>query len=691
MREQELPQPGGDLMDRLRAAGLNLDPEDLRARMAGVLAAPQRAGDPDAWMALVAPGADADLAAALRAYRERAAAMVDDGLAAGRAATAGRLRALRGALAERDLDGFIVPRTDAHQGEFVPPHAQRLRWLTGFTGSAGSAVVTAHSAAIFVDGRYTLQAAEEVDTDHIAVLDSSETTPAAWLAARLGGGARVGYDPWLHTPDGLADLRDGVEAELVPEPDNPLDAVWPDQPARPLAPVVAHDLAFAGEASPDKRRRVADKLGAAKADALVLTLPAAIAWLLNLRGADIAHTPVPLSFAVVHADASVDWFVDARKLTPAAHAALDAGVRLRHEDDLLPALDALAESCRRVWLDTGTAPARVAERLGEAGVGLYRKPDPVQAMKARKNPAELAGARAAHLRDGAAVTRFLAWLARTAPERADAGKPVTEIEAANVLAAERLDAEPYRDAAFATIAGAGEHGAIVHYHATPESDRPLHRGELFLCDSGGQYLDGTTDVTRTIAVGTPTAEMRAAYTRVLKGHIALATARFPAGTTGSQLDGFARRPLWDAGMDYAHGTGHGVGSYLGVHEGPQRISKLPSRVALAPGMICSNEPGYYRAGAYGIRIENLVAVTAPGSDRADGEPDGEPADIAGMQGFETLTLVPYDRALIDTALLTTGEIAWVDAYHARVKAAIRPLVDAETADWLDTATAPLCA
>ena len=559
MREADVPPPDDALMARLRAAGVTLDAEAVRARMAGIAAAPARAGDPDGWMALLAPAPDHELAAALRAYRDTAAGAAGGSLDAGRTATAERLAALRAELDARGLDAFIVPRVDAHQGEFVPPHAQRLRWLTGFTGSAGTAVVTRETAAIFVDGRYTLQAGDEVDTDRIAVVDSGETGPATWLAGQLDAGAQVGNDPWLHTPEGLDSLREqvtGAGGALVAQPDNPVDVVWPDQPAPPLAPVVPHGSAFAGETGAAKRGRVADTLAEARADALVLTLPAAIAWLLNVRGADIDHTPVPLSFAVVYADASLDWFVDARKLTGPVRDGLDAAVRIHAEDALLPTLDALGAAGRRVWLDPATAPARLAERLAEAGATRHRKPDPVQALKARKNPTELAGARAAHVRDGAAVTRFLAWLSRTAPARADAGDPVTEMEAAKALASRRAHGEHFRDAAFATIAGAGEHGAIVHYHATPETDRPLNRGELFLCDSGGQYLDGTTDVTRTIVVGEPTAAMRAAYTRVLKGHVALATVRFPAGTTGSQLDAFARRSLWD-GLCTRHGPRRG--------------------------------------------------------------------------------------------------------------------------------------
>ena len=679
MTDEAVPAPGDALLAMLADAGVALDAESLRDVMAGVAAAPPQVGAPDAWMRLICAEPAAELAEALHRYRGEALAAADGGLDAGNAATADRLAAVREAMAARGLDAFIVPRADAHQGEFVPPHAQRLRWLTAFSGSAGSAVVTREIAALFVDGRYTLQAADEVDTERIAVVDSGDTAPSTWLGDNLGEGARVGYDPWLHTPDQLDSLRDGAaraNATLVPVHENPVDAAWPDQPAPPLSPVVPHDMAYAGETSESKRARVAEALSGARATAVVLTLPAAIAWLLNVRASDIEHTPVPLSFAVVHDDASVAWFVDGRKVTPEAADALDDAVRMQGPDGFGPALDALGEGGAKVWLDPGTAPAWVADRLTGAGARLHRKPDPVQDMKAQKNATELAGARAAHIRDGAAVSRFLAWLDGAAGERARSGTPLTEIEAAEALAGYRRDRPHFRDPSFATISGAGEHGAIVHYRVSPETDRALNLGELYLSDSGGQYLDGTTDVTRTIPVGEPTGDMRAAYTRVLKGHIALATARFPEGTSGSQLDAFARRPLWAAGMDYAHGTGHGVGSYLGVHEGPQRISKLPSRVALKPGMICSNEPGYYKAGAYGIRIENLVAVT--------------PAEEAtGMLGLETLTCVPFCRALIATELLTADEIAWIDGYHRWVRETLRPEVDADTAAWLDAATAPL--
>jgi len=672
-----------ELAQLLAAAGAGIGPEAAHDLVAGVVSAPASAVAPDAWMELVAPAPSDSLKAALRCLRDSLAPTADGGLDAGKGAGAARVEKLRGELARRGLDGFVVPRADAHQGEDVPPHAQRLIWLTGFTGSAGLAIVLRERAAIFVDGRYTLQAGQEVDTALFEVRHVTEQPPADWIAEHLGADGRLGYDPWLHTPDGLTRLRAGAakaDGRLEPVDTNPLDAVWPDQPAPPIAPVVLHDIAYTGRSAAEKRAQIAAKLAREGHDAAVLTLPDSIAWLLNVRGGDIAHTPVVLSFALVTSAGEVTWFVDARKLTPAVRAALDDAVTVADPADFGPALDALAHGGKRVLADPASAPAWVFDRLTAAGRPAERGPDPVQLPKACKTEAELSGSRAAHRRDGAAVARFLAWLDREAPARAARGQPVTEMEAAAALGALRRGDPLWRGDPFDTIAGAGEHGAIVHYRVSEATNRPLNAGELFLCDSGGQYLDGTTDITRTVVVGSPGAEMRETYTRVLKGHVALATARFPEGTTGSQIDALARMPLWRVGRDYDHGTGHGVGSYLNVHEGPQRISKLPNKVALAPGMICSNEPGSYKAGAYGIRIENLIAV------RRD---DERPDDERPMLGFETLTLAPYCRALIDPALLSEAERAWVDAYHARVRETLTPLLDAETAAWLDAETAPL--
>ncbi|MBX6323321.1 MAG: aminopeptidase P family protein, partial [Rhodospirillaceae bacterium] len=589
----------------LAAAGSPYDPEGLRALLAGVLAAP--AGeDPEAWMALVAPRPDERLKAALRALHRAMAAERTPGAAAAGAERGRRLAALRAELGRRGLAGFIVPRADEHQGEYVPSRAERLAWLTGFTGSAGLAVVLADRAAIFVDGRYTLQVRDQVDTDLFETRHLMDEPPDEWMAAHLPAGGRLGYDPWLHTADALRRLAKGAaraRAELVPCADNPVDAVWADQPPPPIAPVVAQELRFTGRDSADKRGEVAGRLKEKGLAAAVISAPDSIAWLLNIRGADVPRTPLPLAFATIDAEGAVDLFIDRRKLVPGLETWLGNGVAVRAPEELGEALDALGRARARVLVDSATAAVWLPDRLRAAGAEVVEDEDPCALPKARKNAAELEGARAAHRRDGAAVARFLAWLDGAA---ADGG--LTEIEAAERLHAFRRENDLFRDLSFDTISGAGPNGAIVHYRVTPQTNRRLRPGELYLIDSGAQYLDGTTDITRTVAIGAPTAEMRDRFTRVLKGHIALATVRFPAGTTGSQLDTLARAALWQAGLDYDHGTGHGVGSYLGVHEGPQRISKIPNRVALQPGMIVSNEPGYYKAGAYGIRIENLVTV-----------------------------------------------------------------------------------
>ena len=591
---------------------------------------------------------------------------------------AARVGTLREALSRRSLAGFIVPRADEHQGEYVPANAQRLAWLTGFTGSAGLAIVLADRAAIFVDGRYTLQVRGEVPAALFEYRHLTEQPAAEWIAATLGAGQALGYDPWLHTV-GEVERYEAAAAKaggsLVAVADNPVDAIWHDRPPSPLAPVVAHELRFAGKPAAEKRHEIAAAMIASGVDAAVLTAPDSIAWLLNIRGGDVPRTPLPLSFAILGSDASVELFVARCKLAAGLENHLGNEVAVQPPGQFGPALDRLGAAGKRVQVDPGSAAAWIFARLGAAGAPIRRAADPCQLAKARKNAVELAGTRAAHRRDGAALTRFLAWLAREAPS----GR-LGEIAAADRLAAIRGEGENFRDLSFDTISGAGANGAIVHYRASPQSEKRLAPGELYLLDSGAQYLDGTTDVTRTIAIGTPSEEARDRFTRVLKGHIALATCRFPAGTTGSQIDVLARHALWQAGLDFDHGTGHGVGSYLNVHEGPQRISKAPNAQALLPGMIVSNEPGYYKTGAYGIRIENLVIVTPcgdlPGAERE-------------MLCFETLTLAPIDRALVMPALLTREEIAWLDAYHARVRETLTPLLDAETAAWLAQATRPV--
>ncbi len=589
-----------------------------------------------------------------------------------------RLQALRAELRRQGLAGFIVPKADEHQGEYIAPSSERLAWLTGFSGSAGMAIVLSEHAAVFVDGRYTLQVKTEVSGDLYDRRHVSEQPPADWLRAHLKPGNRLGYDAWLHTPVQLTRLQRDVEragAELVAVTGNPIDAVWRDRPAPPTAPVFPHPVKYAGETAVSKRKRLAVRLVADGVRTVVLSAPDSIAWLLNVRGGDVPFSPLPLSFALLYDDARVDLFLAPQKMDAKLVRHFGKGVRVMPPDALGHSLDLLGRAKARVAIHPETTPAWIAGRLQSAGAAVIDRPDPCQHPKACKNATEIAGTRAAHVRDGAALTRFLAWLAVTAPKGA-----LSEIAAAERLDAFRAEDTLYRGPSFPTIAGSGPNGAIVHYRADAASDRRLGRGELFLLDSGGQYPDGTTDVTRTVAIGKPTKEMRDRFTRVLKGHIAIARARFPVGTSGGQLDTLARSALWDADVDYDHGTGHGVGSFLGVHEGPQRISKAGGGVALEPGMVVSNEPGYYKTGAYGIRIENLVVVTAAkplkGAERA-------------MLALETLTLAPIDRALIDASLLTDGERVWLNDYHKRVARELGPLVDKATRSWLKKVTAPI--
>lgn len=591
-------------------------------------------------------------------------------------AQSGRLNALRDALGITGVDAFLVPRGDEHRGEYVPPSAERLQWLTGFSGSAGQAVVLAEKAALFVDGRYSLQAAQETAETLYEILQIPEHSAERYLESALGEGQVLGFDPWLHSLTErrrLEALAARCGARLLALADNPLDRVWVDRPSPPCGTAQPHPLEFAGEDSLSKRRRLAVDLVRRGVAAAVLSLPDSIAWLLNVRGEDVARTPFVLSFAILKQSGDVDWFVQEEKLSPALREALDGGVEVRPPETLGAVLDGLGGS--KVLLEPASIPAWIAARLEGAGAALVEGEDPCQAPKAAKNAVEQQGARNAHQRDGAALTRFLAWF-----HRESAAGAVSELACSDHLESLRRQNNHIRDLSFDTIAGSGPNGAIVHYRVTPESDRTMRAGELMVLDSGGQYLDGTTDVTRTLVIGTPGAEERERFTRVLQGHIALATARFPPGTSGSQLDVLARRPLWAAGLDYDHGTGHGVGSFLSVHEGPQRISKLPNRVALEPGMIVSNEPGYYKTGAYGIRIENLVMVVESPKQAGEERP---------MLAFETLTLAPLERRLIAVSLLSPDEVAWVDAYHARVLAALGPTLEGEDRAYLEAACRPL--
>jgi Xaa-Pro aminopeptidase len=598
-----------------------------------------------------------------------------------------RLASLRRELAARRLDGFIVPRADEHQGEYVPKSAERLAWLTGFTGSAGTAIVLADRAAIFVDGRYGLQARSQVDTDSFEPVSVLETKPSDWLKAHAPMGAKIGYDPWLTTRGQARRLRQALaesEAELVAVEANPIDAVWTDRPAPPLGAVALQPERFAGRSAAGKLADLAEHLQERRADAAILTDPASIGWTFNIRGSDVPHNPVPLAFAVLRREGRPLLFIEAAKLSGDVRAAIEEIAEVRDKPELAAALAELGQAGARLLYDPDHSPDRVAALAESAGATIVEAPDPVALRKARKNEAEVAGARAAHVRDGAALVRFLAWL--------DAAEPgtLTEIDAAKRL--ERLRAEageadgmPLKDISFDTISSTGPNAAIIHYRVSEASSRRLEGGELYLVDSGGQYQDGTTDVTRTVLIGEAARARldlyRDRFTRVLKGHIAVASARFPKGTTGAQIDALARQALWQAGLDFDHGTGHGVGAYLAVHEGPQRLAKS-GHVPLEPGMILSNEPGYYADGDFGIRIENLFVTR---------EPEVPPGGNRPMLSFETLTLAPIDRRLIAPALLTPTEIAWLDSYHARVQASLSgwpQLIEGERA-WLAAACRPI--
>jgi Xaa-Pro aminopeptidase len=592
-----------------------------------------------------------------------------------RAQGPGRLSALRKALKEKGLGGFLVPKADEHQSEYVPKSEERFAWLTGFTGSAGLCVVLPEVAAVFVDGRYTLQVCEEVDQGAFTPVSTIDISVEDWLAEHAPKDAAIGFDPALHTPDAVERLGKAVTragARLVAVRPNPIDAIWADRPEPPSEAVVLHDMRFAGESAADKIKRVQAALEKEKLDALVVSDPHALCWLFNIRGGDAAHTPLVIGYAILPRTGRPSLFLDARKLDNAVRASLVELAEVEEPARFEEGLRALGGTKARVRLDTATAGERLRLAIKEAGGVPDVGRDPIALMKAAKNATEIEGSRQAHLRDGVAVTRFLAWLAKEAPRGS-----LTEIDAVRKLEECRIETGLLKQLSFPTIAGAGPHAAIPHYRVTTVANRKITPG-IFLVDSGGQYLDGTTDITRTIAIGPPSEEMRDRFTRVLKGHIAIATAVFPKGSSGARIDGFARRPLWEAGLDFDHGTGHGIGSYLSVHEGPQRISAL-GNVPLEPGMIVSNEPGYYKAGEYGIRIENLLLVERRQFERADRE----------YFGFETLSLAPIDLSLMDPSLLTAAETAWLNAYHGRVRAALSPFLDRETARWLGEVTRPL--
>ena len=593
---------------------------------------------------------------------------------------ADRLAALRQQLKEDRLDGFVVPLTDEHMSEYVGSYAQRLAWLTGFQGSAGSAVVLPEEAAIFTDGRYTIQVRQQVSPTEWSYQSVPETSVAKWLQENAPNGARIGYDPWLHTADWVKQATKTLAAkgaELVAVSRNPIDAVWADRPEPSKARLIVQSEKLAGKSSAEKRHEMADWLVKEGADAAVLAALDSIAWTFNVRGADVTHTPVALAYALVNADGTADLFTESEKVGEDVAKHLGNGVRLHERDAFEPYLKSL--SGKLIAVDPERSVAAISQALEQGGARILSRRDPAVLPKAIKNAVEIAGHEAAQARDGAAVSRFLRWVETEAPKGG-----LDEIIASDKLEALRHEHGDLRDLSFDTISAYGPNGALPHYKGTAESNLPFKPGTLYLVDSGGQYQDGTTDITRTVPIGEPTAEMIDRFTRVLKGHIAIATALFPKGTRGSQLDSFARRPLWEAGCDYAHGTGHGVGAFLAVHEGPQRISPVGSSQSggdepLQAGMILSNEPGYYKAGEYGIRIENLVLVVdrqVPGGDKE-------------MLGFDTLTFVPIEKRLIDVSMLSDRELEWLNDYHAEVLAKIGPQLEGEDKAWLETQCAPL--
>ncbi len=592
-----------------------------------------------------------------------------------------RVASLRERMTELNLDGFIVPRADVHQGEEVPASEERLTFISGFTGSAGSAVILNDKAALFVDGRYTLQAKLQTPEDCFEQVDLVERPPAEWLKAVVSSGQKIAYDPWLHTKsqvDALNRACKDRDAECLSVDKNPIDHVWESRPDKVSTDVFVHPLNLAGQECAKKIEVVGEVLEQNGADLVVLSLPDSIAWLLNIRAADLRSTPVALSFAVVKKGGSLLWFIDERRLSQAVKEHLPISVSIHDPNSFEAELRAL----KGAWqLDATSAPFQFFSIAEKNGCEVVTGPDPIIALKAVKNSVELNGMRAAHDRDGVAVCRFINWLNQEATERAESNEPVTELEAIQKLLDLRTDVKGFHSTSFDTICGSGANGAIVHYRANEESNRSIQEGDLVLVDSGGQYLDGTTDITRVVVIGEPSVDMKKHYTLVLKGHLALHAAVFPKGTSGQEIDCLARQYLWQEGLDYDHGTGHGVGAFLSVHEGPARIAKARvPLVALKPGMVLSNEPGYYKAGEYGIRIENLEIVVS----RPDLDNDGRE-----MMGFETLTFVPYEKRLIELGLLTSGEIEAIDRYHQEVWDKVSPGVNGDDLEWLKVQTQPL--
>jgi Xaa-Pro aminopeptidase len=652
----------------LQEAGIGFPVDRFRSLLARAAASP-RSYPEDAWMRVFVSDPSEDTKTTLRSLRAAVASTRET-------PDPSRLDALRVALDAAGVDGFILPRADEHQGEYIPGFANRLAWLTGFTGSAGVIAVLRDRAALFIDGRYTLQADQQVDTDRWERHHVTRTPPGAWIAEHLGVG-KLGFDPKLHAIGAAKRLRATIEAAggtLVPLDSNPIDTIWANRPGAPLGPVEALSTATTGLSAAEKRKRIGQALTEAKADAAVLNQAESIAWLLNIRGQDTPYTPLPLAYATIDADGRVDLFIDGEKLDDQVRTALGNQVSLRPFEDVQQAMTAMGAAGKRVLLDPDTATEWMRVALESAGADVVEGNDPCIMPRALKNAVEISGIRASHVRDAKAMTKFLRWIDETAPT----GR-VTESGAVDALQRFRSEGAQWRGPSFPTISGSGPNGAIVHYRVTDDSDRRLGTGELYLVDSGAQYLDGTTDITRTVAIGAPSMEMKERFTLVLKGHIAIATARFPVGTTGGHLDALARQFLWKAGLDFDHGTGHGVGSFLGVHEGPQRISGA-SREPIRPGMLLSNEPGYYKPGGYGIRIENLILAV-----------EAEPLEDSGrpMISFETVTFAPLDRRLIVPFMLTQEEIAWLDAYHAAVRSNVAPALNPSERAWLEQATAPI--
>lgn len=655
----------------LQEAGALISIPELIAIIDGVNASalPQ---DDNSWLDMVDCKMDEDLVFQLMEIRRIRAIDQNDSEKSG--SKENRINKLRRELAELSLNGFLLPRADEYQGEYLPKCSERLRWLTGFDGSAGFAIILLKSAAIFTDGRYKLQIQRQVDQTCFEIFNLADISPIQWLEKSIGKHDKIGFDPWLHTSHEIENFTKKLEPKnghLVALPRNPIDAIWDNRPPTSLGPIFAHPNSYSGELSSTKVSRINKKLLESGEDALVVTSPESIAWVLNIRGSDVPRTPLPLSFMILDCNETVQLFVDERKVNEGTRKHLGNLVSILPVRQFGSTLDELVARGKKIRIDPKSSPYWVKERIQSSSGIISPGEDPILIPKALKNKTELAGARAAHIRDGAAFVRFLNWFSENAKS-----ENLDEMSVAEKLKSFRSEDNLFKDLSFDTISGSGPNGAIIHYRVTKDSNRVIRLNDLYLVDSGAQYLDGTTDITRTIAVGNPGDKARDYFTRVLKGHIAIATSKFPRGTTGSQLDSLARVALWNIGADYDHGTGHGVGSYLGVHEGPQRISKTTSTVELRPGMIISNEPGFYAEGAYGIRLENLVVVQT--EERLNNTRD--------MLSFETITLVPFDTTMIIRSLMTDDEIRWLNAYHLRVRRQLTPLLNKSDGEWLLNAT-----